>query len=172
MSHHWCYNQYLLGEDQLMAPYREHNIRCDPEAAQIVVASGAPITLVPLDVTTQVRLRREDLSDLRQGDQLAALVADQLERYMGHMGRDWTHPHDPLAVAALVRPDLLRTYPMRVNVETRGEYTRAQTVAERVDGEAGGPVVDVALEVQAGAFERWLLDTLAGSGTAPVVDPV
>jgi purine nucleosidase len=156
--------------DQLTAPYREHNIRCDPEAAQIVCASGAPITLVPLDVTTQVRIRREDLSDLRQGDQLAVLVADQLERYMGHMGRDWTHPHDPLAVAALVRPDLLRTYPMRVNVETRGEYTRAQTVAERVDGEAGGPVIDVALEVQAGAFERWLLDTLAGSGTAPVVD--
>ena len=156
--------------DQLTAPYREHNIRCDPEAAQIVCASGAPITLVPLDVTTQVRIRREDLSDLRQGDQLAVLVADQLERYMGHMGRDWTHPHDPLAVAALVRPDLLRTYPMRVNVETRGEYTRAQTVAERVDGEAGGPVVDAALEVQAGAFERWLLDTLAGSGAAPVVD--
>jgi inosine-uridine nucleoside N-ribohydrolase len=128
------------------------------------------MTLVPLDVTTQVRIRREDLSDLRRGDGLAALIADQLERYMGHMKRDWTYAHDPLAVASLARPDLLRTYPMRVNVETRGEYTRAQTVAERVDGEAGGPAVDVALEVQAGAFERWLLDTLAGSGTAPVVD--
>ena len=138
--------------------------------AQIVCASGAPITLVPLDVTTQVRIRREDLSGLRRGDGLAALIADQLERYMGHMKRDWTYAHDPLAVAALARPDLLRTYPMRVNVETRGEYTRAQTVAERVDGEAGGPAVDVALEVQAGAFERWLLDTLAGSGAAPVVD--
>jgi purine nucleosidase len=86
------------------------------------------------------------------------------------MKRDWTYAHDPLAVAALVRPDLLRMYPMRVNVETRGEYTRAQTVAERVHGEAGGPAVDVALEVQAGTFERWLLDTLAGSGATPILD--
>ena len=156
--------------DQLTVPYREHNIRCDPEAAQIVFASGAPITLVPLDVTTQVRIRHEDLSDLRRGDRLAVLVADQLEWYMGHIKRDWTYAHDPLAVAALARPDLLRTYPMRVNVETRGEYTRAQTVAERVDGEAGAPAIDVALEVQAGAFERWLLDTLAGSGASPVSD--
>ena len=59
---------------------------------------------------------------------------------------------------------------MHVNVETRGESTRARTVAERVDGEAGAPAIDVALEVQAGAFERWLLDTLAGSGATPVVD--
>jgi pyrimidine-specific ribonucleoside hydrolase len=121
-------------------------------------------------VTTQVRIRREDLSSLRRGDQLAALVADQLERYMGHMGRDWTYAHDPLATTALVRPDLLRTYPMRINAETRGEYTRGQTVAERVHREAGGPTVDVALEVQTSAFERWLLDTLAGSGAAPVLD--
>ena len=34
-------------------PWTEHNFRCDPEAAQIVLASGAPITIVPLDVTLQ-----------------------------------------------------------------------------------------------------------------------
>lgn len=155
--------------DQLSSPYVEHNIRCDPEAAQIVLASGAPITLVPLDVTTQVRLRRDDLRGLRAGGDLAALIADQLERYMGHKGRDWTNPHDPLTAAAVAQPDLLRTFPLRVNVETHGEYTRAQTVAvhQRV-AERGAPAIDVALEVDVARSERWLIETLAGSvATAP-----
>lgn len=39
--------------DQVSAPSAEHNVRCDPEAARIVLTSGAPITLVPLDVTTR-----------------------------------------------------------------------------------------------------------------------
>ena len=33
----------------------EHNIRCDPEAARVVFEAGAPLTVVPLDVTTRVR---------------------------------------------------------------------------------------------------------------------
>ena len=147
--------------DQLRTPYSEHNIRCDPEAAQIVFSSGAPITLVPLDVTTQVRVQRDHLARLREGDALARMVADQLERYFGHMGRDWTCPHDPLAAAAILQPEFLRTFPMRVQVETHGEYTRAETVALLAD-EAGtdAPVIDVALEVEARRFESWLVDTL------------
>ena len=35
----------MRGPTSLDLPYVEHNIRCDPEAAHIVLASGAPITL-------------------------------------------------------------------------------------------------------------------------------
>jgi purine nucleosidase len=148
--------------DQLGMPYAEHNVRCDPEAAQIVLTSGVPITLVPLDVTTQVRVRRADLRRLHERGGLAALVADQLDRYMTHMGRDWTHPHDPLAAAAVIRPDFLRTQPMRVQVETAGAHTRAQTVAVTHDPASDTvPPVDVALEVDVPGFEQWLLATLS-----------
>lgn len=148
--------------DQLDMAYSEHNIRCDPEAAQIVFASGVPITLVPLDVTTQVRIERGHLARLREGDALAQLVADQVDRYLRHRARDWTHMHDPLAVAALLRPDLVRTFPMHIHVETRGEYTRAATIAVLADGaQRESTAIDVALEVDAPAFEAWLLDTLA-----------
>lgn len=57
--------------DQLGQPYSEHNIRCDPEAADVVFQSGAPITLVPLDVTTQVRIRVADLERLSAGGPLS-----------------------------------------------------------------------------------------------------
>lgn len=150
--------------DQLSFPYVEHNIRCDPEAAEIVFASRAPITLVPLDVTTQVYVRRPDLARMAGGDDLGALVADQLDRYMTHKGRDWIHPHDALTATAIVRPELLRTVPLRVDVETRGALTRGQTVAvhPRGAGEEARPV-DVALEVDAASFDPWLVEMLAGS---------
>ena len=45
------------GTNALHLPWTEHNFRSDPEAAQIVLASGAPMAIVPLDVTTQVRMR-------------------------------------------------------------------------------------------------------------------
>ena len=159
--------------DQLDAPYIEHNIRCDPEAAQVVLGSGAPITLVPLDVTTRVRIRRDDLARIARSDALGALVADQLDRYLRHKGRDWTHPHDALAAAYLLRPGLLRTIPMGVAVETHGELTRGQTVATRRQPGDAGPTVDVAVEVDVAAFERWLPAILAAEpdATHPGLDP-
>jgi purine nucleosidase len=149
--------------DQLSASYVEHNIRCDPEAAQIVLTSGAPITLVPLDVTTQVQITRQDLRRLAT-DRLGAMLADQLDRYMTHVGRDWTHPHDPLAAATVIRPDFVQTQPMHVVVETDGRHTRGETVAKLAGaGAKAQRAVDVALTVEAKAFERWLIPHLAGS---------
>jgi purine nucleosidase len=46
----------IRGTADLQLPYVEHNVRCDPEAVHVVLSSGAPITLVPLDVTTKVRI--------------------------------------------------------------------------------------------------------------------
>lgn len=152
--------------DQLSFPYVEHNIRCDPEAARIVFASSAPITLVPLDVTTRVQVRREDLARIADGDGLGALLADQLGRYMTHKGRDWIHPHDALTAAAVIHPEYLRTIPLHVNVETQGEFTRGQTLAlhpRRADD--GARPIDVAVEVDTQAFEPWLVAMLAGSGS-------
>ena len=48
------------GPGALDLPWTEHNFRSDPEAAHIVLASGAAIKVVPLDVTMQVRIRAED----------------------------------------------------------------------------------------------------------------
>jgi len=104
---------------------------------------------------------------LGEGDTLAALVADQLERYMAHKGRDWTHPHDPLTAAAVVEPRFLRTVPLRVSVETQGEYTRGQTVALQHDATDATATVDVAVDVDVAGFERWLLDTLSGGAVVP-----
>ena len=46
------------------------------------------------------------------------------------MGYAGCHLHDPLAVAALIRPELLRFRDAFVEVETAGEITRGMTVAD------------------------------------------
>jgi purine nucleosidase len=113
----------------LRLPPVEHNIRCDPEAAAVVFGAGWPITMVGLDVTTRVNLRRDHLARLAgAGTPLAAALADQASRYMDIRGRDFTHLHDPLAVAALIDRGLVRTEPMHVAVELHGLHTAGATV--------------------------------------------
>ncbi|MGB3329705.1 MAG: nucleoside hydrolase, partial [Thermomicrobiales bacterium] len=43
----------------------EHNIICDPEAAHIVLSSGAPMSLVPLDVTLRALIDQTGVDALK-----------------------------------------------------------------------------------------------------------
>ena len=92
----------------------EHNIKCDPEAAHVVFASGAPIELVPLDVTLRAVIRQDGVDALQaMGTPYHAALADQVARYPGFVARGGsTFLHDPLAAMALVRPDLLTWTPL------------------------------------------------------------
>jgi len=91
------------GAHALELPWVEHNFRCDPEAAHIVLSAGAIPMIVPLDVTTQVRVRPHDVARIRAaGDPFHVAVADQVVRYPRYAGRGWTNLHDPLAVATVI----------------------------------------------------------------------
>ncbi|HEY3110746.1 MAG TPA: nucleoside hydrolase, partial [Chloroflexota bacterium] len=139
----------LRGPAQLELPYAEHNIRCDPEAAHVVMASGAPITLVPLDVTTLVSLRREHLARIEAaGTPFQRAVADQLARYPRFAERGATHAHDPLAIATIVEPELVATRRLHVEVETGGRLAAGATLMRLPTAELPANAA-VALEVEA-----------------------
>ncbi len=121
---------YIMGGMLNMA-HPEWNIVCDPEAAEILLASGADIVLVPLDVTEQCRLNKEESLALVDGD------SEEMTFLRGEMMRFLTSfnflptLHDPLAVAAIVRDDFLTLTPQEVHIELRGQYTRGVTVPRR-----------------------------------------
>ena len=46
-------------------------------------------------------------------------------------GATGTPMHDPLAIGVAIDPTLVKSREMRVDVETRGEFTRGQTVGNR-----------------------------------------
>jgi len=151
---------------------RELNFAYDPEAAHIVLGSGAPITLVPLDVTRQTFFTP-------QHNQRLLECADAFVRSTGRTVVPWIswlaatrgvrgcHLHDPLAMAVAIDPSLVETSSSTVAVELTGEYLRGRPTRWLPSGlelsaETGarGRPIEVAQTVDNDRFLAFLLDAL------------
>jgi inosine-uridine nucleoside N-ribohydrolase len=171
-----------------VTPAAEFNIWCDPDAAHVVFTSGIPIRMIGLNVTRQVlavRPRREQIRAM--GRSTTTHVADMLDFYAHgegqYSGLDGGAMHDPLAVAALIDPDILTFEPMHVAIELTGTHTAGMTLcdgrrtdpvtfrsyptaAPPVEGQginetAAGPNAEVAVAVDVERFWTMFLDVLA-----------
>jgi purine nucleosidase/pyrimidine-specific ribonucleoside hydrolase len=152
-----------------VTPVAEFNIYVDPEAAQVVFASGLPITLIGLDVTERVRLTAEmiDQHIAPTGSQLRQFVVECTAQTIQFSTRVERPPgmamHDPLAVGALIDSTIVHTAPLSVQVETKGEFTTGMVVADRrpLQPDLKVPAnVNVALEVEAVRFLEMFLNRL------------
>ncbi len=118
-----------------ITPAAEFNIYVDPEAAEIVFRSGAPITVLPLDAThkamvTPARNEAFRAMGTRVG-QAVAEMTDFYERFdREKYGADGAPLHDPTVIAWCLRPDLFSGREINVEIETRSELTRGMTVAD------------------------------------------
>jgi purine nucleosidase len=145
---------------RLDLPWTEHNFRCDPEATHIVLSAGAPTMIVPLDVTTQVCIRPDDVARIHAaGNPFHEAVAGQVSLYPPFVQRGWTHLHDPLAVATAIERSLVRLEPLRLVVETQGEHTAGAMLAALPKPDAPA-TAEVALEVDGRRAEEFIVDRL------------
>lgn len=126
-----------------ITPAAEFNIYVDPEAADIVFKSGAPLTVMPLDVTHKALTTRPRIEAFRAlGTEPGRMVAewtDFFERFdMEKYGSQGAPLHDPCVIAYLIRPDLFSGRHINVMIETAGDFTLGMTVADwwRVTGSA------------------------------------
>ena len=151
-----------IGTSERPGALAEHNIRCDPEAAYIVLSSGARIELVPLDVTLRAVIRQDGVNALqRRGTPYHAALADQVSRYPGFVSRGGsTFLHDPLAALAVLEPGLLSWTALNVQVELTGRQTRGMTVA-RLPSQDYPVTARVALELDPDACEERIATRLA-----------
>jgi len=113
----------------------EANIFGDPEAAEIVFKAGWTVTMVGSDVGEQTLMRRKELTELEAGhgpvnDVVTKIARFYIERSEKN-GWDGAAMYDPLAVAVAFDPTLVTTKDMHIDVETRGEFTRGETVPNR-----------------------------------------
>lgn len=118
-----------------VTPAAEFNFWADPHAAAVVMGCGAPITLVPLELTHKVRLTPARLAALRAlGTPLARVLADLLTfydgRYRARGDQDGAALHDPCAVAWLVRPELFTGRRARVAIVTEPGLCRGRSVVD------------------------------------------
>jgi purine nucleosidase len=149
----------------------EFNFWVDPHAAAEVLASGAPIRAVGLDVTRRVRLTREHVAWLAESaTDFGRFAASCAEGWIAHLEqttdqRDSCALHDPLAVASVAYPDLVIWRPARVAVETGGVHTRGVAVADLLTTPDAGPAnCRIAVDVDAPAFLDLFLSRIATLG--------
>jgi purine nucleosidase len=161
-----------LGHTGVAGMPGEFNFWVDPDAAAVVLGSGAPLRLVGLDVTRRVRLDRDDAAGLRSaGRSFASFAAACTDEWIDHLehtmpGDDWDRGscalHDPLAVAVVARPDLVTWRPAHVVVERHGERTRGVAVTDLLAAESPPEAnCRIAVEVDADAFRAYFLQRLA-----------
>lgn len=116
-----------------VTPAAEFNVHADPDAARVVLGSGVPLTLLPLDLTHQVRLTPDRMARLlRIGTAAARAVAVLFAGDGGPVRERGGSPlHDPCVIAHLLRPGLFEGQRINVVVETGSPLTLGMTVVDR-----------------------------------------
>jgi purine nucleosidase len=113
----------------------EYNFYADPHAAQIVMQSGAPLTLFGLDVTHAVRTGPPRIAAFRDaGTRVTRAIADlfafssKLEP--GNAADPGAPLHDPCPIAYLIQPELFTFRPCYAAVETQGAVATGHSQIE------------------------------------------
>lgn len=118
-----------------ITPAAEFNIYVDPDAADIVLRSGVPITMLPLDVTHQIQSTPDRLKAiLGLGNKAGKAVYEMLSFSEGFDLKKygWTGAplHDPTVIAYLLKPELFDGRQCNVVIETASELTIGMTVTD------------------------------------------
>ncbi|MGW0733072.1 nucleoside hydrolase [Streptomyces sp. NPDC002851] len=156
-----------------VTPLGEANIRHDPEAAELVLTAGWPLTLVTVDATMGTWLTPPELERIEAATSPAGVfVREALRQYIGFYGERYgrrSFPlHDPTAAVVLTHPPVatqVLTGP--VHVELRGEHTRGVTVVDRrgngLAGTSDEPEVQTVVGVDRERVVGEVLDTVLGT---------
>ena len=134
----------------------EFNVWSDPEAARIVLESGVVARWVGLDVTRQVRLTRAEAQVMAVDPHRFVSFAGQYSvGWIDHLAQtvdpdtDSTPLHDPLAVAAVTRPELLTFADAHLAVQLDG-VARGVLIADQHPDRA--PNARIAVSVDSAGF--------------------
>jgi purine nucleosidase len=152
-------------------PLAEFNIHVDPEAADVVFSSGLPVTMCGLNVTHQALATEEVMERLRGlgtplADTVVLLLGFFRDRYVDLWGLPAPPVHDPVAVARVIDPALVRCEEAHVAVELHGKHTRGATVCDRFGVRGRTPNASVAVELDAAGFWDLIVAAVDRLGSA------
>jgi purine nucleosidase len=122
-----------------ITPTAEFNVFADPHAAEIVLGSGVPITMLPLDLTHKVLATPERIARLRGlGNEAGRIVADILDAYVRHDMQYYGLPggpvHDATVIGYLLQPSLFGGRWVNVAIDSREGLGFGQTVVDWYGG--------------------------------------
>jgi inosine-uridine nucleoside N-ribohydrolase len=120
------------GSFNIQNPAPEFNVRCDPEAAQIVFSSGWKVHILGLDITRRVHFSRREFASLPDRNPAIELLRAQAPGWIDRieeMGwdRDGCALHDAVAAAYLVDDTIFQTEETSVQIELASPNLRGIT---------------------------------------------
>ena len=146
-----CLKKLSLGGEE---PHcvSEWNILCDPEAAHIVLSSGADVRMVGLDVTLDKTLSAERMEEIN-GLNICQILNSLVARWADYYGASLPVLYDPVA-AASVFENILCFENKKMRVVLEGE-NRGVT-----EESSEGTPIQVAVSRNDGVFEREFFSVL------------
>jgi inosine-uridine nucleoside N-ribohydrolase len=147
-------------------PSAEFNIWVDPEAADEVIRSGVPITLVPLEVTHRALATDAVVARIGAlGSPVARMAVDLMrffaETYERVFGFESPAVHDPCAVAAVIEPDVVRTRTVNVAIDLSSGLSRGRTVCDVYGMTGRPPNVQLGVDLDVERFWDLMIEALA-----------
>jgi inosine-uridine nucleoside N-ribohydrolase len=152
-----------------IAPLAEANAYVDPEAADQVVRSGVPFTMCGLNVTHQALVTDEVLARFeRIGTPLARICVEWMTFFASTYRQLWGFEapplHDPVAVARVIDPAIVRCVEANLVVETLGEWTAGATAVDLFHYTGRAPNAQIAVELDREAFWTRIVDAVTALG--------
>ena len=145
----------VYGTRDKQEPIAEWNVLSSVADAQLVYGAGLPLTIVPLDSTTHVRLSDAERERLQKYSSPLTFALEVLYRLWLEKPQSRMTLHDQLAVAEAAAPGRFsgKVETLPIWVDDKG-FTR-------VDSKKGKPVA-VCLEPKRDAFMQYYLGELVG----------
>jgi purine nucleosidase len=152
-----------------ITPAAEFNFYFDPESARRVFHSTLTKTLIPLDVTREVRFGFDFMDELpgdntRTGCFLRQVLPFAYRSYRQQLGHEEIYLNDAVGMLAVIEPRLFQFEMMCGDVETEGELTRGATIFDRRTPREWQPNLEVAVSVNIDAARQQILDQLTMAG--------
>jgi purine nucleosidase len=149
-------------------PYAEFNFLADPHAVRVVLNSGAPLVIVPLDATCQALATPARVAALQAtGGRYALAVAGLLAQWdrddVARFGEPGGPLHDPTTIAYLLAPELFTGKSVFVEVDCENPARYGHVIADWHCQSQNPPNATVMTRIDAAGFFADLTARLAAA---------
>jgi purine nucleosidase len=106
-----------------ITPFAEFNFYHDAKAAKIVLKSGVPMIIIPLDVTCQLPLTTSwmERNYGKSKDPITKFILKIVKKQREIMGGEMFYLHDPLALGVAIDKSFVKTKKTKVDIITYGK---------------------------------------------------